>query len=84
MAQRKVKTPAKKPDSTTRKNIKKSVRKVKSKARPSNPELNSTSVEIKKASNGWVVSKWTDKGQLIKVAITKPQAKKFANEMLGL
>ena len=43
----------------------------------------SKSVDIKRVSNGYVVSTWTDKGEKAKIAKTKAEAKEIAVKMLG-
>ncbi|MCK5023061.1 MAG: hypothetical protein KAS04_02715 [Candidatus Aenigmarchaeota archaeon] len=42
------------------------------------------SVSIKKASNGFVVSSYTDKGEKTLIAKNKKEAKKHADKLLGL
>tara|TARA_R100000963_G_scaffold33306_1_gene25563 strand:+ start:170 stop:370 length:201 start_codon:yes stop_codon:yes gene_type:complete len=42
------------------------------------------SVSINKASNGFVVSSYTDTGEKTFIAKTKKDAKKFADKLLGL
>ena len=42
------------------------------------------SVNITKASNGFVVSSYTDKGEKTLIAKTKKEAKKYADKLLGL
>ena len=42
----------------------------------------SKSIEVKKISNGYIVSTWTPKGQKEKFAKTKKEAKVIAGRML--
>jgi hypothetical protein len=44
---------------------------------------NVKTVDIKRVSNGYVVSTWTDKGEKAKIAKTKQEAKDIAANMLG-
>jgi hypothetical protein len=48
------------------------------------PESSRKSVNITKASNGFVVSSYTDKGEKTMIAKTKAEAKKHADKLLGL
>ena len=42
------------------------------------------SVNINKASNGYVISSYTDTGEKTFIAKTKSEAKKYADKLLGL
>lgn len=48
------------------------------------PMNENKSVNIKKASNGYVVSSYTDKGEKTLIAKTKKEAKGHADKLLGL
>lgn len=48
------------------------------------PESSRKSVNITKASNGYVVSSYTDKGEKTMIAKNKTEAKKHADKLLGL
>lgn len=48
------------------------------------PESSRKSVNITKASNGFVVSSYTDKGEKTMIAKNKKEAKKHADKLLGL
>lgn len=43
-----------------------------------------TSVDIKKANNGFVVSQWNDKGEKVFIAKDRKEASKIANKLLGI
>lgn len=70
----------KKLESNNSKQKKKSNSKIQVGAMASEP---SRSVSIKKANNGFVVSTWNDRGDVINIAKTQDEANKIAAKMLN-
>lgn len=70
---------------TSRKTPKKTPAKTKRKAamETAMPMNEHKSVSIKKASNGFVVSSYTDKGEKTLIAKTKKEAKTHTDKLLG-
>ena len=60
-------------------------KKAKKKSRSNPPALvgESSSVTIRKASNGYVVSSYTPKGEKTYIAKNSKEVKKYADELLG-
>lgn len=58
--------------------------KSKSNSAPKAIKTTRRSVSIQEASNGFVISTYTDRGEKIIIAKTKKEAKKAADKLLGM